>query len=86
MIARIQKMKKPFEQPNQTRKGNIEGQNLMIIEEIEGLMSQVSDKVDNLNMLVSMDDSKQSKLISQAFEEINLFQKTTLFKLRKTFE
>ena len=65
------------EQPNK---------NLMIIEEIEGLISQADDKLGELNMLITMDDSKQSKQISQTLEEIDLFQKTTLFELRKTFE
>lgn len=65
------------EQPNQ---------NLMIIEEIEGLISQVNEKLLIVNITVPMDDSKQSKLIAQALEEIDLFQKTTLFKLRRDFE
>ena len=72
------------EQPNQ---------NLMIIEEIEGLMSQVNDKLGELKALTFIvnTDSKKSIfkgpiLISQALEEIDLFQKTTLFELRKAFE
>ena len=66
------------EQPNQ---------NLMIIEEIEGLMSQVNEKIHKLTF--SHDSSnitKKQTLWSQAIEEIDLFQKTTLFKLRKVSE
>ena len=60
------------EQPNQ---------NLMIIEEIEGLMSQVNEKIRELPF-----NSTNSPKISTALEEIDLFQKTTLFDLRKAFE
>ena len=77
------------DQPEQPNK------DLMIIEEIEGLMSQVNEKVNKLN-----EDNKLSVfnpqtlsqqrniiiIISTALEEIDLFQKTTLFELRKTFE
>ena len=56
------------EQPNQ---------NLMIITEIEGLMSQVNEKLYKLPNIVSR---------FKAIEEIDLFQKTTLFELRKAFE
>lgn len=74
-------------QPNQTRKGNIEGQNLMIIEEVEGLMSQVNEKIHKLTFLHNTSDvTKKQTLWSQAIEEIDLFQKTTLFELRKAFE
>lgn len=65
----------PLEQPNQ---------DLMIIEEIEGLISQVNEKI---NKLSSEDVSRLSyQLRNQALEEIDLFQKTTLFELRKAFE
>ena len=57
------------EQPNQ---------NLMIIEEIEGLLSQVNSKI-SLHL-------PYCPLRVQALEEIDLFQKTTLFELRKAFE
>ena len=59
------------EQPNQ---------NLMIITEIEGLLSQVNEKLESLRYVT------QPGVISTALEEIDLFQKTTLFKLRKAFE
>ena len=68
------------EQPNK---------NLMIITEIEGLLSQANEKISSLNvsgknrMLI---DSKVLNLAQTASEEIDLFQKTTLFELRKAFE
>lgn len=52
-------------------------QNLMIISEIEGLMSQVNEKVDGL---------PAHTLRNQLHKEINDIQKTTLFGLRKAFE
>ena len=72
-------IEKQFEQPNK---------DLMIIEEIEGLMSQVNEKVFELQKMIYKGDSanKRYELISQALEEIDLFQKTTLFELRKAFE
>ena len=61
--------------------------NLMIIEEIEGLMSQVNDKIHKLTFSHNtLDITKKQTLWSQAIEEIDLFQKTTLFELRKAFE
>ena len=57
------------EQPNK---------NLMIIKEIEGLMSQVNKKLKIMKCQLSIK--------TQALEEIDLFQKTTLFELRKAFE
>lgn len=62
------------EQPNQ---------NLMLIEEIEGLMSQMNDKLWEIPLETS---DKRNLLIRQTLEEIDLFQKTTLFDLRKSFE
>ena len=63
------------EQPNQ---------NLLIILEIECLISQVNKKLHQLptdGMLKG-----QGTLRGQALEEIDLFQKTTLHDLRKEFE
>ena len=67
------------EQPNK---------NLMIIEEIEGLISQVNEKLDSLPTQKTPINSwnKQKHYKNQALEEIDLFQKTTLFELRKVFE
>lgn len=62
------------EQPNQ---------NIMIIEEIEGLMSQVNDKLIKLSEGISIPNRAY---ILVALEEIDMFQKTTLFELRKAFE
>ena len=63
------------EQPNQS---------IMIIEEIEGLISQVNDKLDELDggHYACVKAVKKA----QVLEEINIFQKTTLFELRKAFE
>ena len=66
------------EQPNQ---------NLMIITEVEGLMSQVNEKLGNIVITQELvGDSVRKLRRSQALEEIDLFQKTTLFELRKAFE
>ena len=65
------------EQPNQ---------NLMIITEIEGLMSQVNDKLVSIPIGSYIGSGERRKLMGQAAEEIDLFQKTTLFELRKAFE
>lgn len=65
------------EQPNQ---------NLMLITEIEGLMSQVNEKLDNMKENTLMLSCNRPKLILQALEEIDILQKTTLFELRKAFE
>ncbi len=64
----------------------IEQPNLKIIDEIEGLVSQVNEKLDVLDRNTHMLPCQQPKLISTALEEIDLFQKTTLFELRRTFE
>ena len=64
----------PIEQPNQ---------NLMIITEIEGLISQVNDKLVKLSDELSIPNRAY---LLRALEEIDLFQKTTLFELRKAFE
>ena len=67
------------EQPNK---------NLMIIEEIEGLMSQVNEKLESLpTQEIPINKwNKQKHYKNQALEETDLFQKTTLFDLRKAFE
>ena len=66
------------EQPNQ---------NLMTIEEIEGLMSQVNEKLGKIReMTYCAPVTKMATVVSQAIEEIDIFQKTTLFELRKAFE
>ena len=63
-------------------------QNLMIIiEEIEGLMSQVNEKLNKIDVLLSQaQQSNAYTILSQSREEIDLFQKTTLFELRRAFE
>ena len=61
-------------------------QNLMIIEEIEGLFSQVNDKLYKLSGGQPVLMKCTVTITSKAIEEIDLFQKTTLFELRKAFE
>ena len=67
---------------------HLANKNLMIIEEIESLMSQVNEEVEQLEAPIATDSTKNKRLElkRQALEEIDLFQKTTLFKLRKAFE
>lgn len=57
--------------------------NLKIIAEIEGLISQVNDKLYKIR---EFKRTKQLNIRTQALEEIDLFQKNTLFELRKAFE
>lgn len=68
--------------------------NLMIIEKIEGSMNEANESLESLeNNLLNRDQSAQKKppyirkqAIDKALEEIDLFQKTTLFELRRAFE
>ena len=56
----------------------------MIISEIEGLVSQVNERLEKLDggHYACVKAVKKE----QALEEIDLFQKTKLFDLRKAFE
>ena len=84
----IKKPLKDGQQPICGDKCEQPNQNLMIIEEIEGLMSQVNEKIYALTTL-SGDGRitvKRTKLKGKVLEEIDLFQKTTLFDLRKANE
>lgn len=60
--------------------------NAMIIKKIQGLMTYVSNELDVLNRNTFMLPCQQPKLIAQALEDINTFEKTTLFDLQKAFE
>lgn len=63
---------------NQTREGNIEGQNLMIIDKIEGLLSQANTLMYELPI---------HPIRSMAIEEIDVLLRVTIKKeLRKAFE
>ncbi len=66
--------------PNKTP----EQPNLKIIGEIEGLISQVNEKLVQLPT-DGLPQGKGQKR-EQALEEIDLFQKTTLYELRKALE
>lgn len=63
-------------------------QNIMIVDEIEGLISQIGDKIWELSVPTVTDSTENKKLSLkyQATEEIDLFQKTTLCELKKAFE
>lgn len=74
-----------IDQPIKTGVAILEQPNLKIIEEIEGLISQVNDKIAKL-ALSDLGVDKGYSEIMKASEEIDLFQKTTLFALRKAFE
>ena len=67
---------KEFEQPNQE---------LMLIQTIQGLMACVNDNFDKLCVLGS-DTSERKTLIAKALEDIDIFEKTTLFDLQKEYE
>jgi len=63
-------------------------QNITLISTIESLMSIVNDNLIKLKPY-NLDEiiyQKQAGAKHRAFEEIDLFQKTTLFELRKAFE
>ncbi|HDY88837.1 MAG TPA: hypothetical protein ENH82_12090 [bacterium] len=62
--------------------------NLKIIGEIEGLISQVNEKLCKITTLSGEGrlTVRRTQLKGQALEEIDIFQKTTLFELRKAFE
>lgn len=62
----------PLEEPNPE---------LMIVKTIQGLMCQVNSK---FNELCATDERKA--LLHKALEEIDLFEKTTLYELQKAFE
>lgn len=61
---------------------------IMIVEKIEGLLGQVNENIEELEVLGENADvtNKRTILKGKAFEEIDLFQKTTLFELRRCFE
>lgn len=61
--------------------------NIEIITEIEGLISKVNERMGDLyEEQIGLSNSPNTKKVAQALEEIDLFQKTTLFELRKAFE
>jgi len=66
----------------------------LLLNEIEILASELNDKIGKLeDDLINSDELaqkqppyKRKQIIDKALEELNLFQKTTLFELRKAFE
>ena len=65
------------EQPNQE---------LMIVKAIHSLISAVSRELGKLDEETQMLSCHRNRLILRALEEIDLFEKTTLFELQKAFE
>jgi len=67
---------------------NTPNKNMMIIERIQGLMSEVNVLVSDLEPLsaTAQITSDKRTIRSQALDEINLFQTTTQHELRKAFE
>ncbi|KKN74441.1 hypothetical protein LCGC14_0390610 [marine sediment metagenome] len=56
--------------------------NIAHINSIEGLLSQVNEHLDQ----IEPENPKQQAQKSMAIEEIDVFQKTTLFDMRTLFE
>jgi len=67
---------------------NTPNKNMMIIERIQGLMSEVNVLVSELEPLsaTAKVTCEKRTMRSQALDEINLFQTTTQHELRKAFE
>ena len=60
-------------------------QELMIVKTVESLLSVVNHNLGKLDKLAA-GSTKHKVLVRKAFEEIDLFEKTTLFDLQKAFE
>ena len=76
-LAEVVKKAWPFEQPN------IE---IMLVKTIQSLMTVVNDNLEKLNEATKFLSCHRNSLVLQALEEIDLFQRTTLYELRKEFE
>jgi len=70
-------MTKPTEQPNQ---------NLIMVKTIQIILSIVNDNLGKLNSNTFNLSCHRNPLVMRALEEIDLFEKTTLFELQKAFE
>jgi len=57
-------------------------ENIAHVNSIEGLLSQVNEHLDN----IVPENPRQRLSKDQAIEEIDLFQKTTLYDMRILFE
>lgn len=66
-----------IEQPNQ---------NAMIVKTIQGLMSVINHNLEKLNTNTRMLSCHRNSLVLQALEDIDIFERTTLFELQKAFE
>ena len=67
---------KNIEQPNKE---------LMIIKTIQGLISQVNEKLGELDKITAP-ATKCKTLIGQALDDMDIFQRTKLAELQKAFE
>ena len=70
-------MTEPTEQPNT---------NAMIVKTIQGLMTCVTNELEQLNESTKFLSCHRNSLVLKALEEIDLFERTTLFELQKAFE
>lgn len=64
---------------------------LLIAKTIQGLISAVNRELGELSLITAskyleIDIKLRYSLITKALEEIDLFEKTTLFELQKAFE
>lgn len=59
---------------------------LMIVKTIQGLISAVNRELGELNESTKLLSCHRNSLILQALEDIDIFERTTLFELQKAFE
>ncbi len=69
--------------PNKTEQPNT---NAMIVKTIQGLMSVINNELDKLNEETKYLSCHRNSLVLRALEEIDVFEKTTLYELQKAFE
>ncbi|HDY88653.1 MAG TPA: hypothetical protein ENH82_11165 [bacterium] len=60
--------------------------NAMIVKTIQGLMTVVNNNLSKLDEETQMLSCHRNALVRKALEEIDLFEKTTLFDLQKAFK
>ncbi len=82
-------MTKPTEQPKccQTNEsGGILANPEMIIKTIQSLISVINNNLEKLSESTKFLSCHRNSLVLKALEEIDIFEKTTLFDLQKAFE
>lgn len=70
---------KPSETPPENNSPN---ENLMLVQEVQGLVSQIWDKIKTIEPKTD----RQKVILSMAGDEINLYERTTLNELQEAFE